>query len=131
MVSCIACVLGLRSSRAVGAAYGIAVLGTMAMTTGLFYVLARRRWGWSPLRATGLTGVFLAVDLSFLGANLVKIEYGGWVPLVIAGGIFLMMTTWNYGSRLVTKALASAAMPLDRFFAEVGRLRPPRVVGTG
>jgi len=131
MVGCLLLVLGFRSSGALGAAYGIAVTGTMASTTVLFYVLARHRWRWSPLRAVGLTGIFLAVDLSFLGANLVKIEYGGWVPLVIAGGIFLMMTTWNSGSRLVTGALASAAMPLDRFFAEVERLRPPRVVGTG
>jgi len=131
MVGCLLLVLGFRSSSALGAAYGIAVTGTMAMTTVLFYVLARRRWRWSPLRAAGLTAIFLAVDLSFLGANLVKIEYGGWVPLVIAGGIFLTMTTWNCGSRLVTRALARAAMPLDRFLAEVERLRPPRVVGTG
>ena len=74
---------------------------------------------------------FLAVDLAFLGANVLKIQYGGWVPLVIAGGIFVVMTTWNRGSRLATGALASAAMPLDRFLAEIERQRPPRVDGTG
>jgi KUP system potassium uptake protein len=130
MIGCLLLVLGFRSSGALGAAYGIAVTGTMATTTVLFYVLARHRWRWSPLRAAGLTGLFLAVDLAFLGANALKIEHGGWVPLVIAGGIFLVMITWNQGSRLANEVLASAAVPLDRFLADVERLRPPRVSGT-
>src|SRR5439155_24746040 len=131
MAGCLLLVLGFRSSGALGAAYGIAVTGTMATTTVLFYVLARQRWEWSRLRAGGLSALFLVVDLAFLAANLLKIEHGGWVPLVIAAGIFVMMTTWNQGSRLATRALADAAMPLDRFLAEVARLRPPRVAGTG
>jgi len=131
MVGCVLLVLGFRSSGALAAAYGIAVTGTMAITTALFYVIARHRWRWSRLRAGGLAGIFIAADLAFLGANVVKIERGGWVPLVIAGAVLLMMTTWNRGARLVNGILADSSMPLDRFLADVERTRPPRVPGTG
>ncbi len=130
MCGCLLLVLGFRSSGALGAAYGIAVTGTMAITSVLFYIIAHRRWRWSRLRAGSLVGVFLAIDLAFLAANVVKIEHGGWVPFVIAGGVFLVMTTWNRGVRIVGEILADAAMPLDRFLEEVERTRPPRVPGT-
>jgi len=130
MAGCLLLVLGFRSSGALGAAYGIAVTGTMAITSVLFYIIAHRRWRWSRLRAGSLVGLFLAIDVAFLAANVVKIEHGGWVPLVIAGGVFLAMTTWNRGVRMLSGILAQAAMPLDRFLAEVERTRPPRVSGT-
>jgi KUP system potassium uptake protein len=130
MCGCLLLVLGFRSSGALSAAYGVAVTGTMAITSVLFYIIAHRRWRWSRLRAGGLVGVFLVIDLAFLAANVVKIEHGGWVPLVIAGGVFLVMTTWNRGARIVSGILSGVAMPLDRFLAEVERTRPPRVPGT-
>jgi len=130
MIGCLLLVVGFRSSGALAAAYGVAVTGTMAVTTALFYVIARRRWNWSVARAGTLAGVFLAVDLAFLGANIVKVERGGWVPLVIAAAVFLGMTTWNRGTILLTGILARAAVPLDRFLADVERTKPPRVPGT-
>jgi KUP system potassium uptake protein len=127
---CLLLVVGFRSSSGLGAAYGIAVTGTMAITTVLFYVVARTRWRWSALHAGGLAVAFLTLEVLFLGANVMKIEHGGWVPIVIAAAIFLVMTTWRRGTRLLIRALTRRSMPLAKFFAEVARLRPPRVEGT-
>jgi len=130
MLGCLLLVVGFRSSSALAAAYGVAVTGTMAVTTMLFYVIARRRWRWSAWRAGALAGGFVAVDLAFLGANIVKIQRGGWVPLVVAGAVFLVMTTWYRGSRLVMQALTRLSVPLDRFVEDVELTKPPRVRGT-
>jgi KUP system potassium uptake protein len=129
-VGCLLLVLGFRSSSGLGAAYGIAVTGTMAITTILFYVVARTRWRWSALRAGALAAAFLALESLFLGANALKIAHGGWVPLVIAAGIFLVMTTWRRGTSLLTRLLTRRSLPLTKFFAEVEQRRPPRVEGT-
>jgi KUP system potassium uptake protein len=123
-------VLGFRSSTALGAAYGIAVTGTMAITTVLFAVLARRLWRWSLWRTAAVAGVFLVVDLAFATANLAKIRQGGWVPLAIAAGLFLLMTTWNRGTSLLNRWLSRATMPLETFLADLQHLKPPRVPGT-
>ncbi len=130
MVGCLLLVTGFRSSGRMAAAYGIAVTATMAITSVLFYVLARRRWRWSRLRAGAAAGAFLAVDLAFLGANAVKVREGGWVPLVIAGGAFLFMTTWKRGTELLRFVFVQTSIPLDRFLAEIRASRPPRVPGT-
>jgi len=130
MVGCLLLVLGFRSSTSLGAAYGIAVTGTMAITTLLFAVLARRLWQWALWPTAALAGAFLVIDLAFATANLAKIRQGGWVPLAIAAGLFLLMTTWNRGSALVSRWLSDAMMPLETFLAELRRLKPPRVPGT-
>ena len=129
-VGCVLLVLWFQSSSGLGAAYGIAVTGTMAITTILFYVIARTRWRWSRLHAGALAAAFLAIELAFLGANLLKILRGGWVPLVMAAGIFMIMTTWRRGRRMLTRILTRRSLPLERFFAQVDRQRPPRVPGT-
>ena len=130
MVGCLLLVLGFRSSTALGAAYGIAVTGTMAITTLLFAVLARRLWRWPLWSTAALAGVFLVIDLAFATANLAKIRQGGWVPLAIAAGLFLLMTTWNRGTTLLGQWLSDATMPLEIFLAELQHLKPPRVPGT-
>src|SRR5262245_662873 len=130
MVACLLVVLGFRSSSNLGAAYGIAVTGTMAITTVLFYLIARSRWHWSMAHAGAIAGLFLVVDLAFFAANIVKIERGGWMPLVIAGAAFLLMETWKQGGRLLTATLDRGAVPLDGFLAEIARTRPVRVPGT-
>jgi KUP system potassium uptake protein len=130
MTGCVLLVAGFRSSSALAAAYGIAVTGTMVITTALLYAVARRRWHWPPLLAAAVCATFIAVDLAFLGANAVKIAHGGWVPLVVAGLAFLLMSTWRRGTSLLMQALSRASVPLDRFFAEMRRLGPPRVDGT-
>ena len=135
-VGCILVVLAFKSSSALGAAYGIAVTGTMAITTVLFYVLARTHWGWSVLRAGTLTAFFLIIDLAFFGANILKIEKGGWVPLVIALGLFTLMTTWHRGRVIVRSLLVDASIPLDALLKDLGdenpdkRFKPVRVPGT-
>jgi len=96
-LGCILVVLAFRSSSALAAAYGVAVTGTMAITTILFYVLARSHWQWSVWRAGALTAFFLIIDLAFFSANMLKVFQGGWVPLAIALGIFTLMTTWQRG----------------------------------
>ena len=130
MVGCLLLVVGFRSSSALGAAYGIAVTGTMAITSVLFYVVARTRWNWSTQRAGGLAGIFLVIELAFFAANVPKVARGGWVPLVIALGVFLIMTTWRRGTRLLTRVLTGRSMPLPRFFAALDAQPPARVSGT-
>jgi KUP system potassium uptake protein len=130
MVGCLLIVLGFRSTTALGAAYGIAVTGSMAITTILFSTLARGRWGWSWPQVLGLAVVFLIVDLSFFGSNALKIKHGGWVPLVIALGVFTLMTTWNSGRKVVQKLLARGSLPMDLFLADVARRKPYRAPGT-
>jgi KUP system potassium uptake protein len=130
MVGCLLLVTGFGSSSALGAAYGIAVTGTMAITTLLFYAVARTRWQWSALRAGALAAVFLGIELTFFAANVLKIAHGGWVPIVIAGGVFLLMTTWRRGTRLIVRAVAGRSVPLERFFDEIETRRTARVPGT-
>ena len=130
MIGCLLLVLGFESSDALGSAYGVAVTGTMTITTVLFYAIARQRWHWSALWASALAGAFLAIDLAFFGANIVKLTRGGWVPLAIGGGVFLLMSTWNRGTELFRGFLSQAAVPMDRFLEEVERAKPPRVRGT-
>jgi KUP system potassium uptake protein len=87
-------VAGFESSQALGAAYGIAVTGTMSITTLLFAVVARTRWGWPRWRVVGLAAFFFVFDFAFLGANALKLMQGGWVPLLIALVVLTLMTTW-------------------------------------
>ena len=131
MVGCVLLVIGFGSSAALGAAYGVSVTGTMTITTILFAVLARQRWGWTMGRVAAVAGGFLVIDLAFLFANLVKIAHGGWVPLVIAAGLFLMMTTWNRGHRAAQSMAGQRdVLPFAQFLQEVERQAPPRVPGT-
>ena len=130
MIATIALVLGFRSSSKMAAAYGIAVTTTMVITTALAYLVARHRWGWSPLAALSLTALFLTVDLAFFGANVVKVAHGGWVPLVIGGVIFMLMTTWKDGRALLGQRMREQMVPLIDFFELLRIERPARVPGT-
>jgi len=130
MIGCLAIVVGFRSTTALGAAYGIAVTGSMAISTILFATLARTRWNWSWPKVIGLAAVFLTVDLSFFGANALKIMDGGWVPLVIAISIFTLMTTWNTGRRIVQGLLERGSLPIDLFLSDVEKRKPFRAPGT-
>jgi KUP system potassium uptake protein len=130
MVGCLAIVIGFRSTSALGAAYGIAVTGSMAISTILFSTLARTSWNWSWPKVLGLASLFLAVDLSFFGSNALKIVHGGWVPLAIAISVFTLMTTWNSGRRLVQNLLARGSLPIDLFLADVAKRKPFRAPGT-
>jgi KUP system potassium uptake protein len=123
-------VLGFQSSTALGAAYGIAVTGTMTITTLLFFVISARRWAWPMWKVVALTMLFLFVDLSFLGANAIKIEHGGWVPVALALALFTLMTTWKRGKLILRERLQEITMPLDAFLKSLSSGKIPRVPGT-
>ncbi len=127
---CLVIVLAFRNTANLGAAYGIAVTGTMLTTTILFYVVARHRFQWTALRAGSLTALFLTIDLLFFSANMVKIKYGGWVPLVLGIALFVLMLTWKRGRTLLNTRLADSAMPIDLFIDNIAKAGIHRVSGT-
>ncbi|MGI8618223.1 MAG: potassium transporter Kup [Gemmatimonadaceae bacterium] len=129
MVGCILVVLGFRHSSAIGAAYGIAVTGTFTMTTLLMFVLARSWWNWDRWRAGLFLAAFLTVDLAFLGANVLKVAHGGWVPLLIGAILFLMMTTWFRGRAIVQDMMNRSTLPMDLLIQDVAKRKTPRVSG--
>jgi KUP system potassium uptake protein len=129
LVAVIILVLGFRSSDNLGAAYGIAVSGMMAITTGLAFLYMRSQ-GWSLALAVPVFAVFGFVDLTFLGANLLKIADGGWFPIVVAVLVFALMATWWRGRRLLAEKRARDALPLDEFVAALKPDYPTRIPGT-
>lgn len=129
-VGTILVVLGFRSSSALGAAYGIAVTGTMVITTLLYGGIAVGRWGWPLGRVLVLCGFFLVVDAAFLGANIIKVAHGGWVPLALALALFLMMTTWKRGRLILTERMQDISLPMETFLADIGDHPKTRVPGT-
>jgi KUP system potassium uptake protein len=129
MVSCLLVVLGFKNSGALGAAYGIAVTGTMAITSILFGVVAVSRWSWPRWQALSLAAAFLVIDLAFLAANTLKITHGGWVPLVIAIVLFTLMTTWKRGRDILRERLEDITMPIDTFLSSLATSSIPRVPG--
>jgi KUP system potassium uptake protein len=128
--STIALVLGFRTSSALAAAYGIAVTGTMMITTLLFHRVVRDLWGWPRWKALPLTALFLAVDAAFFGANLVKVEEGGWFPLAAAAAVFTLLSTWKRGRGFLAEQMRLAGLPLDLFLSEIARKNPVRIPGT-
>jgi KUP system potassium uptake protein len=117
---CIGLVLVFRRSSALAAAYGIAVSGTMAITTFAFFVVTRRRWGWPLWKALPPLIVFLSIDLAFFGANLPKLFEGGWVPILVGAVMFAVMADWKYGRSVLAERLAEESAPLDVFVAKLG-----------
>ena len=130
LVGCIALVAGFQSSTNLAAAYGIAVTGTMIITTLLFHTVARERWGWPVWRVRAITLLFLIVDVAFFAANLIKITEGGWFPLVVATGMYTLMTTWYRGRARLAALVRENTLQMDLFLADVTRRQPPRVPGT-
>ncbi len=130
MVACVALVLAFRESSKLAAAYGIAVTGTMAITSTLFFALAVRKWGWSPWKAGALVAVFLTVDLGFFAANLVKFMHGGWFPIAMGACVFTVLITWKQGRSALAAYMIGAALPIDIFMNDVDQTKPHRVRGT-
>jgi KUP system potassium uptake protein len=129
----VALVLGFGSSTRLASAYGIAVTGTITVDTLLFLVVARALWrkpGW--LIAIG-AAVFFTVDLAFLGANLTKVEHGGWFPLSVGIAVFTVLSTWKRGSEKVQETRIEEEGSLRSFVHELRAMEPPavRTPGTG
>lgn len=120
-LGCVALVLAFKASTNLAAAYGIAVTGTMGITSIAFFVVARRRWGWSLVKAGALVALFLLIDLAFFGANLLKFLDGGFVPIAIGLFLFFAMRVWKRGRALLGRYFTRAATPLDHFLSNLGR----------
>jgi KUP system potassium uptake protein len=122
-------VLAFRSSTALASAYGVAVSGTILITSVLLFLVATRRWGWHPLLAGLVVGFFLVLEATFFAANLVKVLEGGWFPLALAVGILLLMVTWRDGRRLLADRLKERSVLLEEFLDQLRTRAPTRVRG--
>ncbi len=114
-VSCVALVLHFRSSSGLAAAYGIAVCGTMAITSVMFALVARERWQWSFARRMSLLVLFLVFDLGFLAANLLKFAHGGYVPVLVALAMSGLMLTWTIGRSNLAEYYRNRAQSWAKF----------------
>ena len=130
MVACLGLIFGFKTSENLASAYGVAVTFTMVTTTLLFFFASQRVFGWSRLHASLVAGGMLMVEGPLAIANLLKIPHGGWFPLLIAGAMFLIMSTWKTGRRLVWERLRISAMPAVKFVADMAKKDPLRVAGT-
>ncbi|MEO8176942.1 MAG: potassium transporter Kup [Sphingomicrobium sp.] len=115
LVMVILLVIGFRQSTNLASAYGIAVSGTMIITTAMLAVLIFQVWKWNRVLAVLTIGLFTIVDLTFLASNITKIADGGWFPLVVAAIIFTVLTTWATGRRLMRARFEKDSIPLDIF----------------
>jgi KUP system potassium uptake protein len=123
-------VIAFKSSSALASAYGIAVTGTMVVTTSLAFVVVWRKWKWPLWAALLLITVFLVIDLAFLAANLMKVVDGGWVPLVLGGCVMIVMWTWVRGTRLLAEKTHRDSLPLMDLIHMLEKSKPTRVPGT-
>jgi KUP system potassium uptake protein len=123
-------VIQFRTSSAMAAAYGIAVTGTMVVTTCLAYIVVRHRWNWGRPLALAVILPFLTLDLVFFGANILRVVEGGWVPLLVAAVIGLIIYTWNRGRGIVREFEVRQSVPLTDLAAALAKRPPERVEGT-
>jgi KUP system potassium uptake protein len=131
LVAVVVTVLLFRSSDALGGAYGIAVTGTMTVDTILAFAYFSLGERWRLWQLIPLFALFLFVDLSFFAANLLKIEEGGWFPLVIGGCMYVVMMTWIWGRARIAAQRASGGLPLATLIDTLRPDSPVRVPGTG
>jgi KUP system potassium uptake protein len=130
MVACVALVLAYRSSSGLAAAYGIAVTGTMAITSYLYFLVCRQKWGYSLRAALALFIPFVFIDLGFFSANAIKVVEGGWIPLSVGAGVFIIMTTWWRGRLELSKIMDAGTVPDELFLMDIQANPLPRVPGT-
>jgi len=128
-LACLFLTLFFQTTSNLAGAYGIAVTGTMAITSVLFAHVARNRWLWPVWRVTLTTGLFLIVDLAFFSANVVKIPAGGWFPIALATLLFTVMSTWKRGRGIVTQVLREGSLPMELFIKDLERRQLVRVPG--
>lgn len=130
MVATVAITIAFGTSDRLAGAYGTAVATTMMLTTGLLFVAMRKMWHWPPGVAAVLGGLFLIVDISFFGANLLKIAEGGWLPLCFAALLFFIMITWRAGVEAIRTARNRLLPPVEHFMRDLHAGRIARVDGT-
>lgn len=130
MICCVLLVLTFENSSNLAAAYGVAVTLTMLITTVLLYFMLRHGFGWGRWRAGALCGFFLAIELVFFAGNAVKIPHGGWFPLVIGAGMYLLMATWRGGRKRIAGLRSESGLPLEVLVQGIGAEGVARVRGT-
>jgi len=130
MTATVATTIAFGSSDRLAGAYGTAVATTMLLTTVLLYKAMRDVWRWPLAVAISVSGVFLIVDTSFFGANLLKIAEGGWFPLSLAAILFVIMVTWRFGIEAMHTAVLQTPEAAERFLSELQSGAIPRVDGT-
>jgi KUP system potassium uptake protein len=128
-IACVWLVLTFKASSALAAAYGIAVTGTMGITSIVYFAVLTRAWSWPAWKAALLVGVFLSFDVPFFAANTLKLFEGGWFPVAVGAGLFLVMTTWKTGRAHLARALSDKMLPIDSFVADIASFHPHRVPG--
>jgi len=129
MIACLSLVLAFKESSRLAAAYGIAVTATMAITSFMYFEVIRIRWKWPVWQCGFLLALFLLLDCSFLGANLLKIVDGGWITICIAVCIFVVMVTWRDGRALLAKHYSLMRIPADVFLEDIAAYKPQRIAG--
>ncbi|MGH8671615.1 MAG: potassium transporter Kup, partial [Burkholderiales bacterium] len=130
LIVVVAAVLGFGSSSNLASAYGVAVTGTMLVTTFLTFFVIRYGWGYNLPVCVLATGFFIFVDVAFFSSSLLKVADGGWFPLLLGAGVFIVMLTWQRGREILFARLRSSALPLEQFLDSLFRNLPPRVPGT-
>lgn len=130
MLACIALVMSFRGSSNLAAAYGVAVTTDMVIVTVLLSIVARKLWNWRMPLVLLFAAFFLAIDLSFFGANIVKVAHGGWFPILAASAVFTVTATWRRGRIILADRIQAEAMADDDFIRAISRSSPPRVSGT-
>jgi KUP system potassium uptake protein len=130
MLACIGVVIAFGGSSGLAGAYGIAVTGTMTITSFLYFLVLTHTWNWPLGKAVPLVGIFLIFDIAYFGGNLFKVASGGWFALLVAVVITIVMTTWRRGREEIGQKLAETKLPLSIFIADVARQKLPRVPGT-
>lgn len=123
-------IISFKTSSNLAAAYGIAVTTTMVITTVLAFFVATEKWKWSVPRALLIFGSFFVMDFAFMGANIIKIENGGWVTLLIGVIIYLFMTTWQMGRKILYARLKERSVSVEEFCQRILKNPPLRVPGT-
>jgi KUP system potassium uptake protein len=129
-VACIALVLTFQHSARLASAYGIAVTGTMAITSIIFFEVTRTTWKWPVWKALPLLALFLSFDVPFFVANLFKFVDGGYVPIVVAAGLCVVMITWNRGRRIYAERVDSIAPSTATLLADLTSSKTVRTPGS-
>lgn len=127
---CVSLVAAFKSSHNLAPAYGLAVTGTMAFTTILFYLVATRVWSWPALIIFPVCAGLIFIDLTFFVSNATQFVEGGYITIFIAIVVAFVMLTWRKGRELLGRALQGSALPMDLFLASVKEEKPHRVKGT-
>ena len=128
-IACVTLVLAFRESARLAAAYGIAVSGTMGITSYVYFVVTRRTWGWPMWKALPPLLLFLSFDLPFFGANLLKFWDGGWIPILVGACMVVIMVDWRVGRSVLAERIAEISPPLKDFLAKLDSPEIVRIPG--